>query len=139
MIIDERLEASCDRLQDSWGTGIDCSIYSGSKESLSKFKQQLQEFKKQKEKGTLDTEEVSDLIQTLYKINKNKQDNDIFNKIKVNYTKLTDVKNDNYFADKKLEENQKKLSNIKRGNKTLIALVIVLSIILVVLFGVYIK
>ena len=144
MNIDEKLEASCDHLQDSWGTSIDCSIYSDSKEQisgvkLSSLKKKLQEFKKQKEKGTLDIDEVSDLIQTLYKINENKHDNDIFNKINVNYTKLTDVKNDNYFADKKLEENKKKLGNIKRVNKTLIALVIVLFIISGVLFGVYIK
>lgn len=142
MTIDERLEASCERLQDSWGTGIDCSIYSDSNESLSGvelsgLKKKLQEFKDQQKEGTLDTEEVSDLIQTLYKINNGKHN--IFSNIKVNNTKLTDVKNDNYFADKKLEENQKKLGTIKRVNKTLIALVIVLFIILGVLFGVYIK
>ena len=56
-----------------------------------------------------------------------------------NYTQLTNVKNDNHYADKKLEENQDKLSHITSVNKRLLALVIVLFIISAALFGVYIK
>ena len=82
-------------------------------------------------------EEINELIERLHKINSDKLG--IYNEVGDNYTQLTNVKNDNHYADKKLEENQDKLSHITSVNKRLLALVIVLFIISAALFGVYIK
>jgi len=143
MTVDEKLKKSCDYLQKNWVSDIKCSV--GSIDTteqvpiceLSGFNKTLQEFKHKKEAGTLDPDEVNELIERLHKINSDKLG--VFNEVGDNYTQLTHVKNDNYFADKKLEENQEKLTHIMRVNKSLLALVIVLFIISVVLFGVYIK
>jgi len=142
MSVEERLKKSCDYLQKNWVSDIKCNTGTITTETvplckLTGFNKKLQEFKHQKEAGTLDPNDVHELIEILHKINSDKLG--IYNEVGDNYTQLTNVKNDNHYADKKLEENQDKLSHITSVNKRLLALVIVLFIISATLFGVYIK
>jgi hypothetical protein len=142
MTVEERLIKSCNYLQKNWVSDIKCNTNTDTTETvplceLSGFNKTLQEFKNKKEAGTLDPDEINELIERLHKINSDKLG--IYNEVGDNYTQLTNVKNDNHYADKKLEENLDKLSNITRVNKSLLALVVVLFIISAALFGVYIK